>query len=178
MANSVANLKRAKLTARQYDRFLAKRGQPDANGCTPWLGKKNADGYGKHGTGLRGDKTRRQVGAHRIAWLLWCGPITKRKPCICHTCDNPQCSTPEHLFDGTHKDNMDDMNRKGRAVAGHKRGGLKVRGEGHGVAKLTDDKVIAMRARHVENHRALAREFGVHVMTVNRVIRRAIWKHI
>lgn len=51
--------------------------------------------------------------AHRIAWLLWKGPI-RPKYFICHTCDNPVCVNPDHLFMGTHQDNMRDMVRKGR----------------------------------------------------------------
>ncbi len=50
----------------------------------------------------------------RYVWRLRFDPIP-RGMCICHKCDNPKCINPEHLFLGTHKDNSQDMARKGRA---------------------------------------------------------------
>jgi len=54
---------------------------------------------------------------------------------VCHTCDNPHCINPEHLFLGTHKDNMLDRNRKGRQAKGSR----------HGHAKLTETQVMKIR---------------------------------
>ena len=51
--------------------------------------------------------------AHRISWEIFKGPIPKRK-CVLHFCDTPQCVNPDHLFIGTHTDNMHDMIKKGR----------------------------------------------------------------
>jgi len=55
---------------------------------------------------------RGQSGA-RVAWSLFRGPIAPGLK-ACHQCDHPRCVNPDHLFLGTHAENMDDRGRKGR----------------------------------------------------------------
>jgi hypothetical protein len=57
--------------------------------------------------------SRRDVGAHRVAWTLTNGPIPAGLV-VCHRCDNPPCCNPEHMFIGTQRDNLADMFAKGR----------------------------------------------------------------
>lgn len=59
----------------------------------------------------------RQQYAHRVAWQLVHGPIPAGM-LVLHRCDNPACLRPEHLFLGTHAENMADMVRKGRSTRG------------------------------------------------------------
>ena len=78
-------------------------GEPDE--CWPWTG--GGDRYGKI-------KVRRMsVSAHRFAWQVANGPIPDGMS-VLHTCDNPPCCNPSHLFLGTNSDNMRDMVTKGR----------------------------------------------------------------
>ena len=74
--------------------------------CWTWTG--STDGrYGE--VWFRGRKQK----AHRIAWELEAGPIPDGLD-VCHTCDNPSCVRPGHLFLGTARDNARDAQRKGR----------------------------------------------------------------
>src|SRR6267143_986186 len=76
--------------------------------CWLWQGQKRGTGYG--GFSLNGTQ---RILAHRMAWKLTFGSIPEGL-CICHACDNILCVNPNHLWLGTHKANMVDMNRKGR----------------------------------------------------------------
>lgn len=76
--------------------------------CLVWLGSRTWDGYGTY-RDLDLRKTRKVA---RGVWELHNGPISDGL-FVLHTCDNPACARIEHLFLGTHRDNMRDMSRKG-----------------------------------------------------------------
>ena len=77
------------------------------SGCWLWTGRHDKQGYGW----LYVDRMARRT--HRIAWTLTHGQIPG-KLCVLHTCDNPPCINPEHLWLGTPKDNAQDRMAKGR----------------------------------------------------------------
>ena len=82
-------------------RFWSKVDRSNTNGCWPWTSSKDKDGYGVFRYNAR------KIMAHRIAYLFTYGylPTNAR---ICHTCDNPGCCNPNHLFFGSDSDNIID----------------------------------------------------------------------
>jgi len=83
----------------------------DGNKCWQWNGSKDQNGYGKLSIGNK--ICKRDIKAHRLSYEMRFGPIRDGNV-ICHTCDNPNCVNPNHLFEGTQKDNMRDASRKNR----------------------------------------------------------------
>jgi hypothetical protein len=81
------------------------------SGCWEWTGTRNRDGYGQ--LKLKGGKGY-PFRAHRVAYEAAYGPIPDGM-IVCHSCDNPPCCNPEHLWLGTHKDNAADRTAKRRS---------------------------------------------------------------
>ena len=81
--------------------------------CWLWIAGVNSKGYGVVALPrVRGQKHKRLL-APRASWLLHFGDIPEGSE-ICHKCDNPRCVRPDHLFMGSHQDNLKDASRKGR----------------------------------------------------------------
>jgi hypothetical protein len=83
---------------------------PDANGCALWTGAKDSSGYGSvFWQGMA-------RATHRLTWEMANGPIPVGM-CVCHKCDIPACRTLDHMFLGTHLENMEDRDAKQRVFA-------------------------------------------------------------
>jgi len=96
------------------ERFAAKLARRPS-GCLEWTGAHQPFGYGH--MWFNGAV----VGTHRIAWVLANGPIPDGLQ-VCHTCDNPPCCEPTHLWLGTTQENTADMVAKGRSTLGRSLG--------------------------------------------------------
>lgn len=69
----------------------------------------SSTGYGR----IAGPDGYRKIGTHRASWMLHYGDIPEGM-FVLHRCDNRKCVRPDHLFLGTHQDNVRDMREKGR----------------------------------------------------------------
>lgn len=146
------------------DRFWEKVDRRGPDDCWPWLGHRSGDWYG------RVYSNGKQIGAHRVSYLIHNGELPKGA-FICHTCDNPGCVNPKHLYAGTPATNVKDMDQRGRRVTNT------VRGEDHPLAKLTPEKVRAIRASKLPA-RKIAAEFGVSPSLIDNIRARRTWKHV
>jgi len=152
--------------------------------CWFWTGTTGSSGYG-HLRNRYGRKPNVLM-AHRISYELVNGPIPNGLEC-CHRCDNRACVNPAHLFLGTHKENMEDAARKGRARApkGEANGAnlhpeTHCKGEGMWSAKLTRDqvRVIRIEAQEGLSYAKLGRKYGISDVQIRRIVKRLAWKHI
>ena len=132
--------------------------------CWEWKGARNPVGYGR--MRLNG----KMIYPHRLTWDLKHGPI-KTGLLVCHTCDNPPCCNPAHLFLGTHADNSADCVRKGR----HKR--VSPRGQDAGRAKLTNAQVVAIR-NDPRVQRLIAADYHIDSSSVSDIKNRITWRHM
>lgn len=140
--------------------------------CWVWTGRMNVGGYGCfHLGGL--------TTAHRVSFYLARGSYpnagTSRRDmgCVLHHCDNRACVNPDHLFEGSYKDNAVDMTKKGRRFV------MRAPGETNPRAVLTADIVETIRSlRGVMTHKHIAARFGIARRTVTHVLNRTSWRHI
>ena len=150
------------------ERFLAKVAQ-QPHGCWEWLGaRSDKHQHGKLSVGGKG------VYTHRVAYELFIGHIPDGLK-ICHTCDNPGCVNPAHLFVGTNKDNTQDALMKGRLV-----NTAFTKGATHYKAKLDDEQVKEIRRLCAAgaSRSIVAEQYGVAYQTVGDIVTRRHWKHI
>jgi hypothetical protein len=142
--------------------------------CWIWTATKNNMGYGMLSVSPAVGKRL----AHRISYEMHVGPIPDGL-CVLHECDNPACVNPKHLFLGTKRDNVADMDTKGRRVVGINPDNKPptLRADAHPGAKLTSTLVKRLRERHAEGEAlcALARECGINKSAMRSALRGKTW---
>jgi hypothetical protein len=148
------------------ERFEEKIRIDQSTKCYLWTASKNDAGYGRFRI-----MRNRWVLAHRWAYEHYVGPIAKGLK-VCHTCDNPSCVNPDHLWLGTQGANMHDMRMKGR-----RKGITATKGSHHGMSKLTEEQVVSIYISSSPD-RAIAEEYGVSYQRVRAIKRKVVWKHI
>ena len=139
------------------------------DGCWLWLANKTLKGYGQFSFNSH------SYMAHRVSYQFVYGRIA-RKLFVCHACDNPTCVRPDHLFAGTHQDNIDDMMKKGRHGYGH----TSLPGELNPHAELTESEVRLIR-RLVElgiPQSVLAKAADVSFQHISDIVKRKKWAHV
>lgn len=142
------------------ERFDAKFVRGSDAECWMWTAGLRG-GYG----GIKVGRTVRL--AHRVAYELYIGPIPEGL-CVCHHCDVRTCVNPAHLFLGTNADNVVDRNFKNRQA----------RGEKIGRAKLTETKVLEIRAAEGLSQRRLAASYGVSLSLISYIRNGKSWAHV
>lgn len=142
------------------ERFWAKVSKSSLDLCWMWTAARNKRGYGVI--------VDRDVSflAHRLSWSLANGAIPSGL-CVLHKCDVRACVNPDHLFLGTHLDNMADKTAKGRQARGSKSWN----------AKLSEADVLAIR-KTVGSAKEVAAQYGVGVSIIGDIRRRQRWGHL
>lgn len=143
--------------------YYTDRGAPDE--CWPWQGRRNEDGYGVVTVAGRAVRANRAALEEKLG-----RPLTDAER-ACHTCDNPPCGNPDHLFAGTQGANVADMRAKGRGK------NPVLPGQKNGRALLSAGDVIAIR-RDPRSARFLAAEHGVSLATIHKARSGENWAHL
>lgn len=144
--------------------------------CWPWIGGSNPKrgGYGRFYI------RREDFRSHRVAYWLHYGQDPGELD-VCHTCDNPICVNPHHLFLGTRADNHRDMDIKGRrriAIKEHPE--LAQRGINRWNAKFTEQNIRDIRHLYASGFSQgdIAKRFNSSQPEISLIVRRKTWKHI
>lgn len=128
--------------------------------CWIFTGGKNEDGYGNlyltQGLYLR---------VHRVALAIKLGYWPEY---ALHTCDNPPCCNPKHLFEGNQQVNMLDMSLKGRGNSARTKNGR---------AKFTEEQIAEIKAtkEYIGYVKDLATKYGVHRHTIQNILAGRSW---
>ncbi len=123
--------------------------------CWLWTGSCDIKGYGKTNIGSK------VMSAHRAFYETFIGPINDMF--VCHSCDIPSCVNPDHLWLGTHEDNMRDMHSKGRIYT-----------------KLSPYQITKIRKMWEEGicGKELCKKYNIVSGHLSNIVNRKIWKHI
>lgn len=141
--------------------------------CWIWGGSVDKNGYGKFCNGR----------SHRFSYFLHFGEFPKDM-WVLHTCDNPQCVNPNHLFIGTNQDNVDDRERKNRGAKGLKNGSYtkpetRRIGSLNGLSKFTEEQIVEIRNMSPDKSQSqIAKIFNTTQVNIGRIINRKTWKHV
>ena len=148
----------------ERNRFWDKVNVLGEDDCWEWTRAEDKDGYGKVTIGYRDFR------AHRVSYILCYGIAPTNL--MCHTCDNPKCCNPKHLFDGTVADNDRDRDNKGRGWW---------KSERNPKAKLTVKQVIEIREAYSAGgvtYRDLANAYGVGEGHMKDIVNRKDWSWV
>lgn len=138
--------------------FMAKVEPVTECGCWIWMGATRGDGYGSFS--IMGQN----FAAHRYAYSFFSGCEIPKERHVLHRCDMTLCVNPDHLFLGTHAQNMADSSRKGRKV-------------GRTGTRLTIDQAADICASTLK-HAVIAKQFGISRATVGNIKSGRTWPEL
>jgi len=146
------------------ERFWSKVDVRGEDECWDWQGQiGTTTGYGRFSL------NHKDMGAHRMAWILAYGPIPEGK-CVLHSCDNRPCVNKRHLFLGDKTTNMADKVKKDRQA----------KGEQMSQTRLTDKQALEIRRLYTNGYTQtqITKLFDVGTSVIHRIVHRQSWKHI
>ena len=151
------------LSSQDVARFWSRVDVRGPDECWPWKACRNPDGYGAYC--IHGEN----YSTNRVALFI----VSGEDPAAllaCHTCDNPPCCNPAHLFKGTEKDNAQDREHKGRSNP--------PLGSDHGAAKFSPEQIYEIVEMWNLGHtqRAIAAHFGAWQFSISLIIRGKAYK--
>lgn len=141
------------------ERFWQKVAKGGPDDCWEWQAARTSFGYGITRIGP-GHSNRH---AHRVAWEFENGPIPDGLY-VCHSCDNPPCVNPAHLWLGTPAENNMDALRKGRS--------------GTWLCVADVRTIRRLHAAGEVSQRELARQFRTSPSNIGQIVKRQTWKHV
>jgi len=150
------------------DRFMDKVEMIPDCGCWIWMGSLDASGRKstrRYGTMFYNGKREQ---AHRVSWEIYNGQIPKHM-LVLHRCDTPSCVNPNHLFIGTHLDNMKDCINKNRRV--NHIGTL------NGHAKLSADDIMKIKMDN-RTPKEIAHTYNMSRNHIYKILNGNVWKHL
>lgn len=149
----------------EYDRFLSKVMM--LAGCWLWCGAKTRGGYGHFRRKI--DGVWKMYKAHRYSYEMHIGSIPENQ-LVCHSCDNPECVNPGHLYVGSDKQNTQDMMKKGRWKM--------IRNPKHRLLDLEIARAIRqLKKEHPDmTYRELGSRFNTSGQQAHRVVTNQIWQ--
>lgn len=152
------------------ERFERKIFFASPDGCWYWTAGVNTGGYGRIFIKKIGGKKERML-AHRLSFLLYKGEISQGL-LVCHSCDNPLCVNPDHLFLGTQLDNVRDRDNKGRRPAPI--------GSKNNSAKINEYDVLEIRNMRSQkiSYKEISDRYGLSVVTIKNICSNRTWKHV
>jgi predicted XRE-type DNA-binding protein len=172
----------SKIDDEVFDRFWSKVNILDDEHCWDWVAGKNQKGYGEFK--IDGSMYR----ANRVSWIICNSNEIPDGMIICHKCDNPSCVNPNHLFLGTHSENMVDMTKKDSAAKGmyngantHPENRPSPAGEINGRSKLKEtdvEKILIMYHEDNKSQFEISENFGVSESTISLIVNGKTWKNI
>ncbi len=141
----------------------------EPGGCWVWMAGTDRYGYGVITRKRAGKNINKR--AHRLSWEISKGTIPNGLH-VLHRCDNPPCVNPEHLYLGTHLDNMRD-----RLERGWFKRGYAPRGKSNGNSKLTGEQVKEIRKlSETMTHQSIAEIFHISQSHTTNIINGKSWR--